>query len=160
MIEETAYVIDTDPRHKRVRIQAQRQTSCSHCSARQGCGTQVLSKYVGKRTTELWLDDPIGLQKGDKVLLHLSEGGLLQGSFLVYMLPLVFILGFAIIFDMLAQSFQVAGEWPAILGMILGLIGAYRWMTNIQHKCQHDQRYYPEIVQLIENRAEIKLHRS
>lgn len=96
MIEEQAIVVKCEGNY--IWVQTQRQSSCGHCSVKNGCGTQVLSKVLGNKATLVRCINAIqdnsenkapGLKAGDTVMVGMKESTLLNGSLLIYFLPLV-----------------------------------------------------------------------
>jgi len=47
MIEQQATIVEVDG--DTVWLQAERESTCSNCQVKQGCGTGLLSKHVGKK---------------------------------------------------------------------------------------------------------------
>ena len=144
MMEEQARVIEIGD--GRVRIQAQRQSSCGHCSANNSCGTSVLSRHIGQRSLDMWVDDPIGVAVGDEVVIQLQEGGLLQGSLLIYLIPLLLMIVFALLGESLSTGLGLTSEGLVIAMSMLGLAVAFAWLRSQNKKMQHDRRYRPVII--------------
>ena len=101
MIEEQATVIKCEDKY--VWVQTQRQSSCGHCSVKNGCGTQVLSKVLGNKVARVRClntkktnsnDYSFQLSPGDRVVIGMKESALLSGSLLIYFLPLVSMIAF------------------------------------------------------------------
>ncbi len=118
MIEETAVVIAVDG--DQVLVRTQRRSSCQACSVKQGCGTSVLSKVVGTRSSQIRVDNPLQAQVGDQVLLGIEETALVKGSLLVYALPLVMMLAFALLAESIADGLGWDAELPVILAAAAG----------------------------------------
>ncbi len=90
MIEETAIVVDING--QQVLLETQRQSACQSCSVKSGCGTSTLASVVGKRSSQFVVDNSLELQVGDKVIVAIDENALVQGSLLIYLMPLIFML--------------------------------------------------------------------
>lgn len=147
MIEETSRVIAV--KHGQAFVSALRQSSCGHCSARAGCGTSVLSRYVGRRSMEMWVDDPIGVEVNDEVVIQMHEGGLLKASFLLYLLPLLLFIGFAMLGEHFSQNLRLDSEWLIIGFSLFGLLTAYAWLRRFEQKIIHDNQLRPVIIKRI-----------
>jgi sigma-E factor negative regulatory protein RseC len=145
MLEETATVMETG--EGRARVMAERKSACGHCSANQTCGTSVLSKYIGKRSMGMWVTDPLGVQKGEQVVIRLQEGGLLLGSLAVYLLPLVLFIGAAMLGDSLAGNLGWGHEATAISFALLGLLVSYAWLRRLNRRIADNERFRPVIVE-------------
>jgi len=150
MIEEQAIVVKEEGRY--VWVNTQRQSSCGHCSVKNGCGTQVLAKVLGNKTASVRCLNSIGntieqaeLKAGDRVIIALEESALLGGSFLVYLLPLIIMILFSGIAVTIARFY-----WPegvdllaviaAFSGLLLGLVISRKTAQNSSFKDQFEPR--------------------
>ncbi|WNB76835.1 SoxR reducing system RseC family protein [Methylomonas koyamae] len=90
MIEEAAVVtrIGADGR---TWIKSLQTSACSGCMQQQACGTATLAKVLPKR--EFAVDSDITLQAGDRVVVAIDDGHLLLTSLILYLLPLLIMLG-------------------------------------------------------------------
>ncbi|ANE54530.1 MULTISPECIES: SoxR reducing system RseC family protein [Methylomonas] len=90
MIEEAAVVtrIGADGR---TWIKSLQTSACSGCMQQQSCGTATLAKVLPKR--EFAVDSDIALQAGDRVVVAIDDGHLLLTSLILYLLPLLIMLG-------------------------------------------------------------------
>jgi len=118
MIEETAIVSAVQGDY--ALLQTQRRSACQSCSVKQGCGTSVLSRVVGKKSTQLSVLNTLSVQVGDEVVIGLEENALVQGSLLVYTLPLLMLLLSAVLGEYWASSQGLNTEWAAIIFAVLG----------------------------------------
>jgi sigma-E factor negative regulatory protein RseC len=115
MIEEQAIVVAL--RGDQALVQTERRSTCSGCAARGGCGAGLLSRLVGRRFAELSVPNEIGLEIGDRVVLGLSEAGLVRGALAMYALPLLGMLAGGL----LGQLALGGTEMMAIIGAAVGL---------------------------------------
>lgn len=144
MMEETAMVLEV--REGQAYVSAHRQSSCGHCSARSGCGTSVLSRYIGRRSMQMWVDDPIGVNINEEVVIHLPEAGLFNASFLFYLLPLIVFIGFAILGEHMTQTIGLDSELLVIGFAISGLAISFAWLHRAEKKIIHDNQLRPVII--------------
>ncbi|MCW8931049.1 MAG: SoxR reducing system RseC family protein [Gammaproteobacteria bacterium] len=146
MVEEQATVIRTKDQY--VWVQTERQSSCGHCSVKSGCGTQVLSKVLGNKLSQVRCLNPLinskgsiskeyafKLQSGDRVVIGLEETALIRGSMLIYFLPLVSMIvlgGFSVFIGKIfwPQGIDVLSIIFSFTGLILGL----RFTQTLLHK--------------------------
>ncbi|WP_198264676.1 SoxR reducing system RseC family protein [sulfur-oxidizing endosymbiont of Gigantopelta aegis] len=141
MIEEQAVVIKCEQQY--VWVQTQRQSSCGHCSVKNGCGTQLLSKVLGNKTTYVRCLNPDSLatqklKEGDRVLIGLQESALLNGSFLMYLLPLASMILFAGLAVFSAKSWWPEGvDLFSIIGALLGLVLGFK-ISRLLTRCAPD----------------------
>ena len=147
MIEETATVVKTEG--KIAWVEAQRQTTCGSCAARKGCGTSVLAKVVGKKAAHMRAINPIEAQVGDTVIVGLNEAALLKGSLAVYLLPLLFMLLFAVTGQVVARQMLWQSEPVVILFAVAGLLVAGIWLRRFTRRIQHDTIYQPVILRRV-----------
>ncbi len=118
MIEKTATVIALEG--ELAVLNVARQSSCGTCSARSGCGTSVLSDVFGRESV-LRAYNKIGAQSGDCVTVAIPEAVMLKVSFIMYTLPLLGMLGFAVVADVLFAN-ELASIVAGILGLAAGLL--------------------------------------
>lgn len=144
MMEESARILAV--REGEAYVSALRQSSCGHCSARTGCGTSVLSRYIGRRSMEMWVDDPIGVDLNDEVVIQLHEKGLLKTSLLFYLLPLILFIAFALLGEHMTETLDMDSELLVIAFASLGLAIAFTWLRRTEKKIIHDNRLRPVII--------------
>ncbi len=86
MIEERGRVIGVET--AAVRVQTLRQSTCSACSAKAGCGQgllQQLGSTTGRGEVRALSDFPLGV--GDEVVLGVREDLLLKCALMFYLFP-------------------------------------------------------------------------
>lgn len=161
MIEEQAVVAKIEGDY--VWVQTQRKSSCGHCSAKNSCGTHVLSKILGNKTPQVRcrnaLAQSVGtksvgknctqkestenivnsLKKGDQVIIALEESAVLRGSFLIYFLPLVMMIasgGFAVYLASFIwqEGTDLLCVLASLLGLIVGLYVSQHLAKDKKHK--------------------------
>ncbi len=115
MIEESAVVVEV--RGHQALLQTQRKSACQSCSVKSGCGTSTLSKVVGKRSSQFVVENTLQVKPGDEVVVAIEENALVQGSMLVYLFPLLLMLGFGLLTEWL-----FANELLTILSALAGLL--------------------------------------
>jgi sigma-E factor negative regulatory protein RseC len=120
VIEETALVISCDG--DMAQVEAERRATCGACSERDGCGTSLLVRTLGRQAVQMLVRNPLQVQPGERVVVGVGEKGLVQASLLVYALPLAGLILFAILGQLAAERLlPAAGELPSILCGLLGL---------------------------------------
>ena len=97
MIEEQAQVIEI--KGNLLLLQAQTQSACGSCSVSKGCGTSLLAKVVGRKFTHFQAENNINAKVGDTVVVGIAEDALLKGSLMMYILPVLCMLVFALLAD-------------------------------------------------------------
>lgn len=130
MIKQQATVTQYD--ENIVWVSAERQSTCSGCQVKQGCGTGLLSKHVGKRFSEIKLEKTSDVHIGQKVQLAIPEQALLQGASLMYIAPLIFLFFFSVI----ARTLNFNEAVEIIFGLGGLFIGFYIVKIRLQNR--HD----------------------
>ena len=152
MIEETAIVVAIEG--EQALLQTQRRSACQSCSVKQGCGTSVLAKVVGTRSTQISVKNHLQARVGDEVLLGIEENALVQGSLLVYALPLVMMLVFAVAGEWLAQTLGWEHELFAILAAALGFVVAVFMIRFGLNKTGLKRQIQPHMLRIVSAAAD------
>lgn len=126
MIEEHAQVVAID--NSIVWVEAQRSSSCSRCAANKGCGNAVFQKLFGNKqnvfpvTSDNGLNQPL-VTVGDKVIIGVEENALVKNSFIVYAIPVIAIIIFAVIGETFANnSMSISKDFASVIGALVGLL--------------------------------------
>ena len=128
MIEQQATIIEVDG--NTVWLQAERESTCSNCQVKQGCGTGLLAKHVGKKFSKISVHKTTDVALGEVVTLVIPEQALLQGAALMYLLPLTLLFLFSII----TRSFGL-GEGTQIVAGLTGLATGFAIVKeNLRNK--------------------------
>ncbi|CAN7205592.1 SoxR reducing system RseC family protein [Pseudomonas sp. LjRoot71] len=127
MIEEQGRVIAVEA--GAVWVETLRQSTCSSCSVKAGCGQGLLDQLgvAGKRGHVRALSD-LSLNVGDSVVIGVREELLVRGSLLVYLLPLLGLFAAAV----LAEQLALSEPW-VIFSALCGFVGAcagVRWRSR------------------------------
>ncbi len=143
MIEESGCIVELEGDY--AWVETARRSSCSSCSAKGGgCGTGALSEVLGARSQRLRVRNELHAENGERVLLGIEESALLRGSLAVYIVPLLALMGGALLGEALASG--VGGEWPALLGAGLGMGLALAWLRRFNHRAGANPRYQPRML--------------
>ena len=121
MIKQQATVISCD--EKTVLVEVERQSTCSQCQVKQGCGTSLLENHVGKRFSQISVAKTNDVLVGQQVQLAISEQNLLQATFLMYIVPLLVMFICAAV-----TSFLNFNELVEIFSGICGLLISFYWV--------------------------------
>ncbi len=148
MIEETARVVAVE--EGAAWVETQRQGSCGHCAARGACGTSVLAQVVGRRTARIRALNPVGARPGEQVLIGIREGALLRGSFMLYGLPLLGLIGGGVLGDWVGRHLALGDS--ELLSLVLAAAGFGVGMALVRRfgrRIRSDARYQPVILKRI-----------
>lgn len=147
MIEEWAQVVEMEG--DQLVLQAQTKSACGSCAASKGCGTSVLAKVVGRKFTRFHADNSIDAKVGDTVVVGISEDALLKGSLVMYIIPILGMLIFALLADQYLEPSVEGRDLQIAVSGILGLIsGSFlsRWYFQRQSS---SQRFRPVVLRKI-----------
>ena len=148
MIKERGRVVALESNS--VWVETIQQSSCGSCSATKGCGQKLWLKAgyksVGHIRVLLQDHDPAAFKIDDYVEIGIAEHVISKGSVLVYMVPLLGLLGGAMLGDNSGLSFGVDTEAASVSLGLLGLVvgGAVVRMHSFLSK--NDKRFQPVVI--------------
>jgi sigma-E factor negative regulatory protein RseC len=120
MIEETARVIAIE--NNQLLLEAETSAACNACAAKQGCGTSVLSKWIGRKFTRFQVPNTVNARVGDQVVVGLAEEAMLKGSVFVYLLPLLAMIGSALLADGLISTDAASRDLLVVVSAVAGFV--------------------------------------
>ncbi len=145
MIEETGVVVKVEG--DCAWVETQRQTACGQCSAKKGCGTGILGEYFNRRSPLLEIRNAKDVMVGDRIVLGVSESGLITGSFVVYIVPLLAMFITALIGNHLANLFETGLSEPtSILFGVLGFAAGVWFVRRFDRRVNAEGRFQPVIL--------------
>lgn len=147
MLETQAEVIAVKGQY--ARVQAKRESTCGGCAARSGCGTASISKVVGQRVNQLTVLNPIDAHVGDSVIISIPEETLLKGALIVYIVPLILMLLFAVFGGYLVPEWAGIADMGAIVGGIVGLCAGFVIVWKHSLKASTDKSQHPTILRQV-----------
>lgn len=151
MIEERGRVIATEGEF--ALVEAQRESACGHCKVQSGCGTSLLSRFVGNRHNRLRVANPVDAKPGDSVVIGLNENALTGASVTLYLLPILALIAAAVAGQLLAHGIGLTSTEPAsIVGGLLGLTAGLVLARRRANRLQGDRRQQAVILRLLEPR--------
>ncbi len=124
MIEERGTVVEARP--GRALVATIRSGSCESCGARHACGG-----LGGGRDAEVWVEDPLGVQPGEAVVIAVPEGTVLRAGFWVYLVPVAALVAGAVVGNAWGPSFGVSADAGAALAGLAAMGAAFlaaRWL--------------------------------
>ena len=126
MIKQKATVIAVN--ETTVWLDTEHKSICSQCQVKQSCGTGLLEDHVGKRFSRIAVDKQVNVAVGKRVQLGIPEKSLLQGAFMMYIIPLMLMFLFAVVAHLL--NF---GEAVEFVTSICGLASGF-YLVHIQFR--------------------------
>jgi sigma-E factor negative regulatory protein RseC len=145
VIEEAGVVVSVQG--DMTEVEGQRRSSCGGCVVSGACGTGLLARYLGRRRSLLRVHNAIGAMPGDRVVIGLPEGALLEASFVAYLVPLLAMIGGAISGTYVAElmAFAYTQELSVLTGGG-GFAVALAWLVRFSRTRSLDERYRPRIL--------------
>jgi len=151
MIEEIARVVAVDDGYAFVEVT--RTSSCNTCNAKQACGTASLTSMFRFQPPALKLKNDIDAKPGDEVIVALPEQTMLTGSFILYIIPLIMLMLFAIGFDfVLGLFFSLETELIQVAGGLIGLVAGLFFVRNYSARFLNDTSM-ASLVRVTRNQA-------
>jgi sigma-E factor negative regulatory protein RseC len=136
-VEETGRVIEV--KDKIALVQIAQSSMCAKCNACQ---------LAGSNTMQTEVENSIGAKAGDNVKIVLEPKSLLKAAFIIYAIPLIFlILGYLL--GMGVASIIGKPEWLETSGVIFGFIcfgASYFVIKEIDKKVARTSGFRPVIV--------------
>ncbi|KKO44416.1 sigma E positive regulator RseC/MucC [Arsukibacterium ikkense] len=96
-------------------------STCNSCQVSNDCGSGIVAKTLTPRQSRFFVATDVPLLPGERVTVATSEQQLVLAALLVYLLPLVLLLGFALLVHF---SWQATEGWlvlAAAVGAACGL---------------------------------------
>lgn len=147
MMRTLATVVAVDS--GQITVSCQQETSCGHCASRDSCGTGIVSKAMLGRSHQINISTNEKIILGQVVEIGLSERSMLSSALLVYMLPLLFLVGGSLIgqyiFIDLAASSQLGVIVSAAVATTVGLMIARYYAKRLDG----DAAYKPSLIRVL-----------
>lgn len=156
MLIETGRVVAVD--QEAIWVETIRQSTCGSCAANKGCGHGLLNRIADGRTGYVRVLSggvcPGRCAIDDQVRIGIPEQVILQGSAVVYMLPLLLMLaGAATGAGLLPGPAEPVAVGGAVAGLLLGF-ALVRWHAR-RHR--DDPALQPVLLGILE-RATLPVH--
>ncbi len=137
MLEEEGVVLAIDG--DIAEVMTRKKSACGSCAAKGGCGTSLVESLFPSRTRSFRARNEARAKKGDQVVIGLDEAALQTASLLIYLVPLLGLIGGAIVASWLgsapddgqAELFSVVG---GIGGFFLSLAAIRRYSDRLSKK--------------------------
>ncbi|MBF0446083.1 MAG: SoxR reducing system RseC family protein [Magnetococcales bacterium] len=136
MLREEVLVVAVDGLY--AIVSSQRKSACGSCHAEASCS--VLSGGKTKYDTQIRAMNPIGALVGQRVELEISEQQFLKASFLVYVLPIIYLLFFGVLarhlavnyFGVAPQAAEGIGGLAGVIALVLTFFGLSKLNSHIE----------------------------
>ena len=147
MIEEQGKVVALQ--NEWVWVETERKTACGQCSANKGCGTSVLASVFGKKANSIAVMKTLPVKVGDEVIIGIEEDTLVKGSLLIYALPLVLLIVFGLLGELVGSQILLAdNDFVSAVFSGLGLALGFLWLRHISSRLRRNTRYQPKLLHI------------
>lgn len=137
-------------------VRTERRGGCAGCGAQSGCGTALMDRFLGRRAVTLRARNQAGAVVGDRVVVGVSEEGLLTAAFAAYLVPILGLTLGGALGQMLAQwrappgtlaaSTDGGSDLSALIGACLGFVLALFWLRRYSAKRARHPAYDPVVL--------------
>ncbi|NLQ18942.1 SoxR reducing system RseC family protein [Marinomonas sp. M1K-6] len=141
MIEESGRVLSIEQGF--ADVETIRTSSCSSCRARHGCGHHAIAQVSSANRMRMRAIDPLSVEVGQHVVVGIPEDTLLQASVWMYLIPLLGLLGGAVL-----PSLWNGDSGVAVLLSIVGFAGGLLLARNKSKNEINNLDYYPKILRI------------
>ena len=117
MLEQAAEVVAVLPGG--ARVQAVESSGCGTCGGH-GCSTRRIAELFRRTPQGFLVDSSLPLTPGDRVIVGIEEGRVLFGAIRAYGLPLLAMLGGALL-----MAAFMPGDGPAVAGLLVGGVAGW-----------------------------------
>ncbi|PLY04463.1 MAG: hypothetical protein C0624_05840 [Desulfuromonas sp.] len=144
MIEENGTIIELKSPSIAL-VLCQKGSFCTHCAAMDTC-------RLGEDNQSMQVEahNALGAEVGDRVVLAVSSRNFLTSSFVVYILPLLFMLVGGLLGQFIGEKL-VEGVSPQLLSALLGVIFLVGGFVTIKvgSRALKQEHYLPRIVRIL-----------
>jgi sigma-E factor negative regulatory protein RseC len=118
------------------------EPECESCKAKDAC----TSLGGGGANAEIRARNTVGAEAGDVVTISMRGSSLLKASFLIYMVPILAMIGGIVLGHLLSRLIPV--DENVLVGFfgLLAFSGAFVWLKKQGDKFSRKQEFIPEII--------------
>lgn len=140
MIEEQAVITKQDG--DLVTLEIERQTACSLCGQKRGCGNATWGKLLGHDQHRVEVKNTLDAKVGDLVMVGLEEKVVLNAAMFLYVLPLA-----AMLVGALAAHWTLHTDLAVMLGSVAGIaVGFLVTKRLYQPQHGHQSKTYARLL--------------
>ena len=151
MMEEEGRVVRLEDNY--AIIHTERGSSCDGCGAKASC--HAMSGGESGKTMEMRVVNDMGAKMGDTVRVAIESVVLLKSSFLVYIVPLIFLIAGGIVGDNYARANMPGSDPDTVAGLagIVCLIISFLLIRVWSKSLDKKPEYQPKIVRILNRPA-------
>ncbi|MCI0508368.1 MAG: SoxR reducing system RseC family protein [Gammaproteobacteria bacterium] len=145
MLEEHATVVSVD--EDGIWVEVQRRSVCGQCAANKGCGSAVLQKVLGNKRNIFRVSGDFPVNVGDEVIIGVNENALVKGSLLVYAVPVLYMIVFALLGEtIVSRTLSIESDSMSVLGALVGLVVSVMGLRWHSRKTTDHPQYQPILL--------------
>jgi sigma-E factor negative regulatory protein RseC len=131
MIKETGKIISIEKRHEKkvAVVECISKTACSGCHNQSSCGVGTVAKTFSDKTHQFEVPYKEGMEVDKFVELQINNSDLIKSASLVYLVPLVFFIGGALLAKQFGSLSEIALILVAVGCAVIGFVFT-RLITN------------------------------
>ena len=123
------------------RVRTTRSEACAACAARGVCHP------FNEKTNEILVKNTIGAKAGQEVQLVMKSSSLIGASFLLYLLPLCFVIASAVAGHFFAKMTGLLSlEAGLLIGVGLGLFACFFTVRSLARRVERSKTFEVEMV--------------
>ncbi|MFT6528476.1 MAG: sigma-E factor negative regulatory protein RseC [Psychrosphaera sp.] len=123
------------------------KSTCNTCAAKSNCGTSTIAQAFSNKSVVNKVKNTLNAKVGESVEIGIPEASLLQGSFYLYMLPLLSAIFLACIAQFWLSLFIEIQEIHVILATFLGGYIGFSLSRYLLNKSDVD-KYQPVLIRI------------
>jgi sigma-E factor negative regulatory protein RseC len=157
VIEEAGTVVAIDGPY--AEVQTERRSVCGGCSANGACGTSLLERFFGHRSIQVRALNTADARVGERVILGISEQGLLTASFAVYLIPVAGLVAGAVLGESMLGTLA-QGRYADVSGLVgaaLGFALALSWLRGYSAASWKRPEHQAVVVCRVERGAQARV---
>lgn len=148
MATEQGIVLRTDS--QTAWVKTVRSSACDGCSAKGSCHAMG-----GGRDMEVKAINTAGARVGDRIVLSFETPSLLKATFLIYVFPIILLIGGAGLGQILAPAIDLnSSALSVLLGFTFFFI-ALIFVKTRANKMAKKQAYQPKVIKILDRRQPI-----
>lgn len=140
MADVSGVIVAREGDHAVVRLDDD-SAGCGRCHEPGGCGGQNIGKMFCSTPRTYRVLNPVGAKTGTHVTIVIAEGAVRRSAALAYAMPLC-----GLFIGALAGS-AISGEPGALVGAVVGLLGAWITLYRVNRSSWVGDRFQPYIRQ-------------
>ena len=131
-------------------VKTTKTSACKGCAAKSSC-----TALGGGKEMEVEAINDAGAQVGQKVVLHFQTSPLLKATFMLYVLPILFLIFGAFVGDQTAPHFSIN---PSTCSLIVGLIFfgiSIKFVKSKGNKLAKREAYRPKVIRILKDSSSL-----